>query len=42
MAGIIIEQFFRAKDNVLLGYRVRIPDGKVVIVHPKSIITNQI
>ena len=38
--GRIVDQFYRARDKALLGYTVRMPDGKMVIVHPKSIITN--
>lgn len=40
--GRIVDQFYRVRDKALLGYKVRMPDGKTVIVHPKSIITNQI
>lgn len=38
--GIIIDKFYRKKDNTFLGYAVRLDNGKMVIVHPNSIIVN--
>lgn len=36
--GIIVDKFYRKKDNALLGYLVQLPDNKKIVVHPKSII----
>lgn len=37
--GVIEDQFIHPKKGEFMGYKVRLPNGKMVIVSPKSILT---
>ena len=37
--GVIEDQFIHPKKGEFMGYKVRLPNGKMVTVAPKSILT---